>query len=162
MNILGIDPGGASTGYGLVRLEAGKLERIRSGEIRPPRKSALSGRLEFVHSGVKELLRTLAVDEIAVEDLYQGVNPRTASRIGHVRGVILRAAAESGIPIFEYPPNEVKSAVVGNGLATKEQVRFMVQRILSLSETISSSDESDALAVAICHCHRCGEGVPGR
>jgi len=162
MLILGIDPGGASTGYGLVRLEQGRLVRVRSGEIRPSRKSTLPERIRFIYDGVTELLGSLAIDEVAVEDLYQGVNPRTASRIGHVRGVVLLAAAESGVPVFEYPPNEVKSAVVGNGLATKEQVRFMVQRILALSAPISSSDESDALAVAICHCHRCGEGVVGR
>ena len=159
MVVLGIDPGGTNTGYGLLRVEGDRIERIDSGNIRVPRGFTFADRLRHVYRGVIEILARGSIDEVAVEDLYQGVNPRTASRIGHVRGVILLAAAESGLPIFEYPPNEVKSAVVGNGLAAKEQVRFMVQQILRLGEPPATPDESDALAVGICHCHRALRGV---
>ncbi len=160
MIVLGIDPGGSCTGFGLVRLEEGRIERLRSGTLRPPRSRTFPERLRFIHEGIVDILAAGPIDEAAVEDVYQGVNPRTASRIGHVRGVIILAAAGAEIPVFEYPPNEVKSAVTGNGLATKEQVRLMVERILRLPEPIRSDDESDALAVAICRCHRIGvEGV---
>lgn len=159
MVVLGIDPGGASTGYGLLRVERGRLTRLDSGTIRPPRRLAFSDRLLYIYQGVKKILESGRIDEVAVEDVYQGVNHRTASRIGHVRGVVLLAGAEAGLPVAEYPPNEVKSAVAGNGLATKEQVQFMVQQILRLESPPASLDESDAIAVAICHCHRCREEV---
>lgn len=156
MVVLGIDPGGSSTGFALLRSDRGSIDYIRSGAIRPRRNSSFAERLLAVHAGVAAILADGLVDEVAVEDVYQGVNPRTASRIGHVRGVVILAAAEAGVPVAEYPPNEVKSAVVGNGLASKDQVRFMVQRILSIGNRASTFDESDALAVAICHCHRSG------
>jgi crossover junction endodeoxyribonuclease RuvC len=159
MVVLGIDPGGVSTGFGLLRLDGSRIEHIRSGTIRTARSATFAEKLREVHAGVAGLLREERVDQVAVEDVYQGVNPRTASRIGHVRGVVLLAAAEAGLPVSEYPPNEVKAAVVGNGLASKDQVRFMVERILSLGRPVRSADESDALAVAICHCHRAGAGA---
>lgn len=161
MVVLGVDPGGACTGFGILRIDGGRLRYEKSGTIRPSRGLPFSEKLREIHDGVAELLASGEVDAVAVEDVYQGVNPRTASRIGHVRGVVLLAAAEAGLPAYEYPPNEVKSAVVGNGLATKEQVRFMVERILSPGRAIESSDESDALAVAICHGHRAETGVAG-
>ncbi len=160
MVVLGIDPGGSSTGFALLRSNGGVLERIRSGAIRTERDSTFAEKLRRIHASIASILTEERVDQVAVEDVYQGVNPRTASRIGHVRGVVILAAAEAGIPVAEYPPNEVKSAVVGNGLASKEQVRFMVQRILSLERPASSFDESDALAVAICHCHRATSAAP--
>jgi len=159
MIVLGVDPGSASTGFGLVRVSGGRLARIESGAIRPPRHAPFPVKLQAVYRGVRDLLERRSVDEAAVEDLFQGVNPRTAARIGLVRGVVLLAAADASIPVAEYPPARVKSAVTGNGGATKEQVRFMVRRILGLSESIESTDESDALAVAICHCHRAGSGA---
>ncbi|MBM3320203.1 MAG: crossover junction endodeoxyribonuclease RuvC [Candidatus Eisenbacteria bacterium] len=154
MIVLGIDPGGRGTGFALLRLDGSRIEHLRSGTIRTEREARLAEKLLRIHAGVAGILAEGTVDEVAVEDVYQGVNPRTASRIGHVRGVVMLAAAEAGLPVFEYPPNEVKSAVVGNGLASKEQVRLMVQQILSLREGVRSADESDALAVAVCHCHR--------
>ncbi|MFH1277979.1 MAG: crossover junction endodeoxyribonuclease RuvC [Candidatus Eisenbacteria bacterium] len=160
MVVLGVDPGSACTGFGVLRIEGGRARYERSGTIRAPRALPFSERLRRIHDGVAEIIAAAEVDAVAVEDVYQGINPRTASRIGHVRGVILLAAAEAGLPAYEYPPNEVKSAVVGNGLATKDQVRFMVERILSVGRPIGSSDESDALAVAICHGHRAGSGAP--
>jgi len=161
MWILGIDPGSASTGYGLLRLEGSRIEHVRSGTIRVPRSRSFAERLHRIHEQVAAILDDEAVAEVAVEDVYQGVNARTASRLGHVRGVVLLAAAQAGLPVAEYPPNAVKSAVAGNGLATKEQVRLMVQRILGLTDEIDSDDQSDALAVAICHCHRVGVGASG-
>ncbi|MFH1680985.1 MAG: crossover junction endodeoxyribonuclease RuvC [Candidatus Eisenbacteria bacterium] len=159
MVVLGIDPGGASTGFALLRLDGSRIEHIRSGTIRTARETRLAEKLRRIHAGVAEILAEGGVDAIAVEDVFQGVNPRTASRIGHVRGVVMLAGAEADLPVFEYPPNEVKSAVVGNGLASKDQVRFMVRRILSLDREVKSADEADALAVAICHCHRAGTGA---
>jgi len=158
MVVLGIDPGGTATGFGLLRSEGNRIGYLRSGTIRPARRRTFGERLLEIHKGVAHLLAGEAVDAMAVEDVYQGVNPRTAARIGHVRGVILLAAARAGVPVAEYPPNEVKSAVVGNGLASKEQVRRMAEQILKLAAPIRSTDESDALAVAICHCHRIGAG----
>ncbi|MBN1824732.1 MAG: crossover junction endodeoxyribonuclease RuvC [Candidatus Eisenbacteria bacterium] len=154
MIVLGVDPGSASTGFGLIRAVGGRLIRIHSGEIRPPRNAPFPEKLQVVYRGVRDLLDREAVDEAAVEDLFQGVNPRTVARIGLVRGVVLLAAADSSVSIAEYPPARIKSAVTGNGQATKEQVRYMVRSILDLADLSGSTDESDALAVAICHCHR--------
>lgn len=159
MIVLGIDPGSTSTGFGLLRIDGGRIVHVDSGAIRPPRRLAFPARLKLVHDGVAELLRERPVDVVAVEDVYQGVNARTASRLGHVRGVVLLAAAGAGTPVAEYPPNEVKSAVAGNGLASKEQVRYMVCQMLNLSEEMETLDESDAVAVAICHCHRAVTGT---
>lgn len=160
MVVLGIDPGGSCTGFGVLRVENGRTSYERSGTIRASRTIPFAEKLLRIHEGVTAILAAGGVDAVAVEDVYQGVNPRTASRLGHVRGVILLAAAEAGVAVAEYPPNEVKSAVVGNGLATKDQVRMMVQRILAIRRPIESPDESDALAVAICHTHRAAPGAP--
>ncbi len=159
MIVLGIDPGSASTGFGILRFERGRMVCLESGAIRPSPRSSFPDRLKQVHDGIADLLASHTIDEIAVEDIFQGVNPRTAGRLGHVRGVILLAAARAELPISEYPPGAVKSSVAGNGQASKEQVRYMICQILQLKETMETLDESDALAVAICHCHRSGAGA---
>ncbi len=159
MIVLGIDPGSTSTGYGLLRFEEGRIIHIASGAIRPSRCLSFPVRLKAVYDGVMEVIGGAPVEAVAVEDVYQGANARTAARLGHVRGVILLAAAHASLPVAEYPPNEIKSAVTGNGLASKEQVSYMVRRILDLGDVMATLDESDAVAVAICHCHRTGTGA---
>ncbi len=154
MLVLGIDPGSANTGYGVLRMVAGRMKYLESGVIRPKRTLTFSQKLHTIHEAVVALLARESFDCVAVEDVYQGVNARTAARIGHVRGVVLLAAANAGVVVAEYPPNEIKSAVVGNGLASKEQVQFMVEQILRPAKPMESLDESDAVAVAICACHR--------
>ncbi len=159
MIVLGIDPGSSATGFGILRFDDGRMSHVESGAIRPTRKHSFADRLKQVYEGVSELLRTHSIDAVAVEDVYQGANSKTAAKIGHVRGVVLLAAAQAGLPVSEYPPNEIKSAVVGNGLASKEQVSYMVRQILNIAEPMETLDESDAVAVAICYCHRNRQGV---
>ncbi len=154
MVVLGIDPGGANTGYGVIESKDGRLRHIDSGCIRPSRKLAFAEKLLVIYRGVSDLLDSREFDALAIEDVYQGINARTAARIGHVRGIVLLAAAERDIPVSEYPPNEIKSAVVGNGHASKEQVKFMTEQILRPDRQFESYDEADGVAAAICWCHR--------
>jgi crossover junction endodeoxyribonuclease RuvC len=151
--ILGIDPGTAVTGYGIVtRAASGALALAECGVIRTPARSPLAERLRDIHEGVAELIERHSPDVMAVEGVFFGKNVRTAVVLGHARGAILVAASLKGLDVAEYPPSEVKSAVVGTGRATKEQVQFMVQRLLRLKTPPAPADAADGVAVALCHC----------
>jgi crossover junction endodeoxyribonuclease RuvC len=153
--ILGIDPGTAVTGYGVVARGGGGAVSLREcGVIRTDAKAALPVRLRDIYEGVSELMDRHRPQAVAVEGVFFGKNVRSAVVLGHARGAILLAAALQEIEVAEYPPAEVKSAVVGAGRATKEQVGLMVQRLLKLKDVPRPHDAADGIAVALCHCYR--------
>ena len=152
--VLGIDPGTITTGFGAVLSEDGNLTAVGWGSIRTPSDAPLSERLAKIHAEIARQIETFAPDEIAVEDVFQARNVRSALKLGHARGVALLAAAQAGLPIHEYAPREVKKSVVGIGSATKSQVSSMVARLLGVDAATMKEDEADALAVALCHLHK--------
>ena len=153
MRVIGIDPGSYATGFGLVERSGNQFTRSRSGVVRGRAGSSLIERLEMIHEGVVAVLKEEAPDAVAVETPFYAKSVKSTLILGHVRGVVLLAVREAGAELFEYAPRQVKSAVVGNGAASKEQIQFMVKRLLCLSEE-PPPDAADALAVAICHHHR--------
>jgi len=154
MLVLGIDPGTALTGYGLVQAEKGsRLVAVDFGCIRTESGWVLTRRIQAVYRGIAALLAQFKPDAVAVEEIFLNKNAETAMSVGYGRGMALLAAADAGCPVFEYSPATVKRAVTGNGRATKQQVQFMVQRLLGLKAPPSPDDVADALAVAICHLH---------
>lgn len=152
MKVLGIDPGSNVTGYGLIEKNSTGLVGARYGEIRSPRTGAFSGRLLKIHSEMRELIAAARPDAIAMEEIFFGKNVQSLIKQGHARGVAILAAAQSGIPIYEYSPTEIKQAVVGYGHADKKQIQSMVKVILGITGT-PSLDAADALAIAICHAN---------
>ena len=152
LRVLGIDPGGFVAGWGLVQQVGNKLSLQDCGTIRPKRGDAFPLRLRALHRGLEEVLERSKPDVVAVETVFFSQHPHAALQLGHVRGVLLLAAAQRDLEIFEYAPASVKKAVTGHGRASKEQVRQMVTMLLG-SEVTGASDKSDALAVAICHAH---------
>jgi crossover junction endodeoxyribonuclease RuvC len=154
--VLGIDPGTITTGFGAVSLEDGTARALGWGSIGTSSRSPLPERLARIHAEVSRQIEKYRPDEIAVEDVFQAKNVKSALKLGHARGVALLAAAEAGVPVFQYAPREVKQSVVGVGSATKSQVSSMVRRLLALGDAELSEDESDAVAVALCHVHKRG------
>ena len=152
MIVLGIDPGTAVTGYGVVKGDRGSPPRlIECGIIRTKPRDALASRLQEIHAGIVELIQRHRPDALAIEDVFYARNVRTTVVLGHARGVILLAAANARLDIAEYPPAEIKKAVVGTGAATKEQVQFMVTRILRLKSPPQPADASDGVAAALAY-----------
>jgi len=151
--ILGIDPGIAILGYGLVRYEANKFTVVDYGAITTNAGTQMSGRLMRLYEGLIEIIGNFKPDAFAVEELFFNKNIKTALTVGHARGVAVLAGAKSGLPIYEYTPLQVKQAVVGYGRADKSQVQQMVKILLNLREIPKPDDVADALAVAICHGH---------
>jgi crossover junction endodeoxyribonuclease RuvC len=148
--VLGIDPGTATTGYGVVRGDgSGPATLIECGVIRTRARDALPSRLNEIYDGVRELIVQHRPDAMAVEDIFYSKNVRTTMVLGHARGVILLAGQQAGLEIEQYPPAEVKKAIVGSGAATKEQVQFMVMRLLRLKTPPHPSDASDGVAAAL-------------
>ena len=154
MIILGVDPGTTITGYGLIEYTNNKFKRIYHGVIKLPFKKSISEKIEIIYKELDKLLKTYKPDEFAIETAFYGKNVQSALKIGYARGVSLLAAAHNKIPASEYSPREVKKAVVGNGAASKEQVNYMVQAILNVRKIKFKPDESDALAIALCHAFR--------
>ena len=152
MIVLGIDPGTAVTGYGVVKGDRSLPPRLlECGVIRTKPRDPLASRLQEIHAGVVELIQRHRPDALSIEDVFYARNVRTTVVLGHARGVILLAAAKARIEIAEYPPAEIKKAVVGAGGATKEQVQFMVMRLLRLKTPPQPSDASDGVAAALAH-----------
>lgn len=150
MVVLGIDPGTAVTGYGVIRAEhIGAATLVECGVIRTRARDPLPARLAEIYAGVAELLRTHRPDALAVEDIFYAHNVRTTVVLGHARGVILLAGQQAGVEIFEFPPAEIKKAVVGHGGATKTQVQFMLTRLLRLRSVPQPSDAADGVAAAL-------------
>jgi crossover junction endodeoxyribonuclease RuvC len=154
MLVLGIDPGTASTGYGVVRAAGTRLHAVCDGVIQTRPGLAPERRLADIHTRVGELLDEHRPAAMAIEELYFGANVQTAFAVGQARGVILLAAGQRGIPSRSYTPQQVKSAVCGNGRAAKDQVGRMVARLLGLAAVPTPDHAADALAVAICDLNR--------
>ncbi len=160
MLVLGIDPGTAITGYGLVRqAEDGRLEQVDHGVILTPAKTPLPQRLVQLYTEIQEIIHLHRPDSSAVEKLFFTRNVKTGISVGQGRGVVLLALAQAGLPIAEYSPNEIKLAVSGYGNADKRQVQEMVRLLLNLDDTPKPDDAADALAVAICHLHSARLGM---
>jgi len=153
MIILGIDPGFAITGYGIVKYEGNKFSVIDYGAITTKASMQFSQRLLLLNNRLEDIIREYKPEAAAVEELFFNKNAKTAITAAHGRGVALLAAARSGIEVFEYTPLQVKQAVVGYGRAEKSQIQQMVKVILNLPEIPRPDDVADALAVAICHGH---------
>lgn len=150
MIVLGIDPGTALTGYGVVSGDGpARMQLVECGVIRTRARDPLAARLLDIHAGIAELLGRHRPDMLAVEDVFYAKNVRTTVVLGHARGVILLAGAQHQVQIHEYPPAEIKKAVAGTGAATKEQVQFMVMRLLRLKSVPTPSDAADGVAAAL-------------
>ena len=153
MRVLGIDCGSRVTGYGVIDTDGADCVFVRCGIIRTKSSDALAVRLRFIHNSIVEIIRELQPEAAAFESLFYATNAQSALKLGHVRGVSMFAAADADLPVFEYSPLEVKSAVTGYGRAEKLQVQQMVRALLRLNASPEPFDASDALAVAICHVH---------
>jgi crossover junction endodeoxyribonuclease RuvC len=154
MRVLGIDPGTMVTGFGIVDDIRGKLSSVGYGTIEGRRKDSFQDRLKMMFDGLNQAIEDYKPGQIALESAFYGKNVKAAIKIGEARGVAILCAALADIPLFEYAPTEVKRAVVGSGGAQKMQVSKMVKVLLSLAEVPEKYDATDALAIAICHCHR--------
>jgi crossover junction endodeoxyribonuclease RuvC len=150
--VLGVDPGTAITGYGIVRVDD-SVTAVAYGAIRTPAGQPLPHRLQQIHRELSLVINQYRPTEAAVEELFFAKNARTALAVGHARGVILFALAEAGLTAHEYTPLQVKQAITGYGRATKEQIQQMVRLLLNLASIPQPDDVADALAVAICHAH---------
>jgi crossover junction endodeoxyribonuclease RuvC len=151
--VLGVDPGTAITGYGVVGQDAGRRVRLlECGVIRTSAGQPLPRRLKEIFLELRAIMDRFEPDVVAVEDVFQGRGPRSAITLGHARGAILLAGALAEIEIAEYTPAQIKKAVVGTGRATKDQVGFMVQQQLRLKEQPRPADAADGVAAALCHC----------
>jgi len=153
MRILGIDPGVAIVGYGVIEYNKNTFKVIDYGKITTPAHTPLPKRLKMVYDGMTQLVETFKPDVVSMEELFFNTNVTTAIAVGHARGVLVLATENAGVPLAEYTPLQIKQAVAGYGRADKNQVQQMVKRFLNLTEVPKPDDTADALAVAICHAH---------
>jgi len=151
MRILGLDPGIRCTGYGIIAVHGRQPTLVDYGTITPPVDASMGERLSVLYDDLAQLIDMSKPDEFAIEATFYGVNVKSALILGQARGVALLCAAHHRLPAAEYAPRKVKLATTGNGRAAKEQVRYMVQRILNMDHPPQPMDASDALAVALCH-----------
>ncbi len=152
MRILGLDPGTATVGYGVIEERQGQIAMVTFGVLRTrPQDGDMARRLQKIYDGLNRLLADHQPDAAAIEQLFFGRNITTAIQVGQARGVLLLALANAGIPVAEYSPPKIKEAVSGYGNASKEQVQFMVQNLLGLDELPKPDDAADGLAVALTH-----------
>lgn len=156
MIVLGIDPGYAIVGYGVVNYNANRFQIIEYGAVTTEAKTPFTDRLLKIYLGVTEIIKRTKPDALSIEKLFFNTNTTTAIDVAQARGVILLAARENGVPVFEYTPLQVKSAVTGYGKAEKKQVMEMTKNLLGLKAVPKPDDTADALAIAICHAHSAG------
>ena len=156
MVILGIDPGYAIIGYGIINYDSNRFSVLKYGAVLTSAGEKFSSRLGSIYSDINEIILKSKPDAISIEKLYFNTNTTTAIDVAQARGVILLAAAQNNIPIFEYTPLQVKSAVTGYGRAEKKQVMDMIKNILRLEKIPKPDDTADALALAVCHAHSSG------
>jgi crossover junction endodeoxyribonuclease RuvC len=149
--VMGIDPGLAHTGFGVVRVAGGRMSAVDGGVVDSSADAPPGERLSRIHESLAELIAWHEPAAVALEDLYFGKNVRSATAVGQARGVAMLAAAQAGVPCFDYTPQAVKMSVCGSGAADKQQVQHMVGALLSLPKPPESDHAADALAVAICH-----------
>ncbi|MEJ2246035.1 MAG: crossover junction endodeoxyribonuclease RuvC [Acidobacteriota bacterium] len=154
MRILGVDPASGSTGYGIIETDGSQHSAVLYGAIKTHSRRPFHQRLLKIYTDLSSILERESADIMAVEDVFYASNVQSALKLGHARGIPLLIAAQKGLPVYEYSPLEIKSAVVGYGRAEKTQVQSMVQLLLNLPEIPAPDDAADALAVAICHAHR--------
>ena len=159
MKILGIDPGYAIVGYGMIDFEGQRYATLDYGAVTTPADIYFTSRLEIIYDGINELLEKWKPEAMAVEQLFFNSNTKTAIDVGQARGVILLAARKNNVPVFEYTPLQVKQAVVGFGRAEKKQVMELTKLILHLRAVPKPDDTADALAIAICHAHSSGSRI---
>lgn len=157
--IIGIDPGTTVTGYGIIEVNNGFYRAVDYGCIKPPAKQKLSDRYLIIFESVCELLEMHEPDVLVVETQYVRNNVQSAIKLGMARGIVILAAKRKGLPVFEYAPLKAKQAVVGSGKASKQQVQWMIQRMLNLAEPPHPEDASDALSLAFCHAQ--SSRIPG-
>lgn len=157
MRVFGIDCGTEFTGYGVVEMDYDAcqpcLKHLKAGTIRLSKRDRTPQRLLQIYAELTALIELYRPEVVAIEEVFFSANAKSALKLGQVRGVAMLAAASCGVEVAEYAPLSIKSAVVGYGLAGKEQVQFMVKRLLALENELDSPDAADALAVAICHLH---------
>ncbi len=153
MVILGLDPGTATTGYGVIRVLGNRFQMLEYGIISTPAKTPMEKRLEMIYDNLQELLQKWQPDQAAVEELFFNQNITTAITVGQARGVLLLCCAQNNVPLAEYTPLQVKQALVGYGRADKKQIQQMVKMFLNLADIPKPDDAADALAIAICHAH---------
>lgn len=151
MRILGIDPGTAITGFGLIDYQGNSSSLVVAGVIRTPAKQALELRLETIFDELQQLIAEYQPQHVAIEQLFFAQNVTTAMAVSHARGVAMLAAIKAGIEVVEYTPLQVKQAITGYGRAEKQQIQEMVRILLNLKEVPKPDDAADALAIAICH-----------
>ena len=156
MIILGIDPGFAIVGYGAVEYKGNKFKTVEYGAVTTPAKTEMFSRFKAIYDEVCEIIERVKPDVMAIEELFFNSNQKTAINVAQARGIIILAAMNSGIDVFEYTPLQVKQAVVGYGRAQKAQVQQMVKVLLNLEAVPKPDDTADALAIAICHAHSGG------
>lgn len=150
--VLGIDPAAAgATGFGIVERDGNRCHMLRLGALRPTKPLAAHRHLCHIHGLITELIQEFHPEAVALESVFAALNVKAALRLAEVRGVVLLAAAQAGVPAFSYSPREVKATVAGYGHAGKEQVQQMVRVLLGMTETPEPADASDALALALCH-----------
>lgn len=153
MIILGVDPGIATLGYGIIKYEGNKFLTIDYGAVLTSSKSSMPERLAVLHRSLTDLINKYRPDVFSVEELFFNKNVKTALTVGHARGIALLAAYENQLDIYEYTPLQVKQAIVGYGRAEKQQIQQMVKVLLNLKSVPKPDDVADALAIAICHAH---------
>lgn len=156
MVILGIDPGIATVGFGVIDSQGSTQKLVRYGAVTTPAGMRLALRLQQIHNDILALIDMFKPDAIAIEELFFNTNLKTGISVAHGRGVIVLAGEERGVPMYEYTPLQVKQAVAGYGRAEKKQVMDMVKRLLHLDKTPKPDDAADALAIAICHARFAG------
>jgi crossover junction endodeoxyribonuclease RuvC len=152
MIVLGLDPGLAATGWGIVEASGNRLRHIAHGTVKTRPADPLADRLAALYTGLESVVTTHPCDTAAIEEVFVNSNPQSTLKLGHARGVVMLAAARAGLPVTEYATRLVKKAIVGVGSAEKAQVHAMVERLLPGTK-VTGSDAADALAVAIAHAH---------
>lgn len=161
MLILGIDPGYAIVGYGVVKYEGNKFTPVKYGAITTPAGMPFVKRLDAIHRGMSEIFKEFEIDAMSVEKLFFNTNTTTAIDVAQARGVIVLSAEQNGVEVFEYTPLQVKQSVTGYGRAEKSQIMEMTRMLLGLEKVPKPDDTADALALAICHAH-CAGSIIGR
>lgn len=161
MRVLGLDPGSRRTGYGVVERVGNAFHPLTHGHALPPPRADLPHRLDAITRCIGEIIERFAPDAVALEEAFYHESVRSTLVLGHVRGALMVEAVRRGIPIAEYSPREIKLSVAGTGSAAKEQVSFMVRRLLGIRGTLLQ-DAADALAAALCHLNRTRRSEPAR
>jgi crossover junction endodeoxyribonuclease RuvC len=159
MIILGIDPGLNTSGYGLIRVDGSRIRFLAAGEISTAKASEFPEKLEILYRTCCDIIDDHQPDVFAIEETFSNINPRTSLKLGHARGVLMLAGQMKGCPVFEYPATIVKKALTGVGSASKDQVKYMVMKMLKLPSLEGKLDVSDALAVAITHYNQLRFGL---